>query len=176
MDITVDMCREAFPKIMEYCGEPVRVAEVKYDGYLVFVIRDAQGRGLIVGKKQDYTPYLEAMFYDLLERMPVNTCIAGELYLLDQPATAVVSAIKGDTSALRFCVLMWMAVAGETLIKHDDQFPESPAGLYVAAHTRMRFPEVRYYDGLIQPNRDDLARDARLMNVEGFVLKNSTAW
>ena len=106
-------------KVKEYAGEPVTIAQVKFDGYYaeVYKSRSIPGQVFICTKKQEVNlwPKLQEnpKIRNQIKRLPHETILRCELHAFGVPATSVPTLTNEFDNRLLlspFCIELWGGV------------------------------------------------------------------
>ncbi len=161
-------------KIKEYSGQPVTIAQVKFDGYYAEVYKD-KDIIFICTKKQEINLWPKLVKNRAIHKqvlsLPDNTILRCELHCPGVPATSVPTLINEANERLLlspFRIEMWNNRIPSVYTFEENEIILTDYGFVV--------PPIRYLSSTPIPLSDneikELKEDAKAKGVEGWVLKD----
>lgn len=173
MEINVERALKIRPDLVEFNPEKHELpsyAEVKEDGYGISIVVTETEEVYCIGKKENYAAklYGHKRVWPLIEELPPNTIIQGELYVAKGKASDVVAALNPKNERyeelnprLTFAAFAVPYLAGEDY--RNESFEEVRHILSMGGFDTPAYVYEREYESLMQEARD--------LKIEGFVAK-----
>jgi ATP-dependent DNA ligase len=166
----VENCLDLRIKVAEWnprIHTNISAIQEKKNGYFLSVIMDGDCNLHVLGKKEDYSNKIRGIEHlGYLFDLPYHTCVFGELYIPNKPATDVITAINEGWPDLKFCGFAIPVCEGE------DYAPCAIDEINVILQElNIDFPMTLPWT--ICDTKEFLLSEVIRMKFEGFVLKES---
>ena len=176
-------------KVKEYAGQPVSIAQVKFDGYYaeVYKSRDIDGSVFICTKSQKVNLWPKLRKNPAIEqqmkRIPYETILRCELHTPSVPATSVPTMINDADDRLLlspFCIELWGGHV-PTYSDSQKQFNAESDLLVDYGFTIPGTLDLKTFFNIIYGSSvvladdfvDMLKEEAKRLDIEGWVLKDN---
>ena len=169
-------CLDKF-KVKEYDGQPVTIAQIKFDDYYVEVYKNSEDGIVICTKKQEENLWPKLKKHDVIrhqvESLPDDTILRCELHAFSVQATSVPTLINDADSRLMlspFKIELWAGISGPIDFEYEYQQLNLAGFIVPDIHELVRMGGGP--SPLLKCGVEMLKERAIEMNVEGWVVKD----